>query len=197
MASSSIAEPRVDALVALFALQAARLPARVDDVGDLVLLEYQDRSRWNQQLIGLGFHHFDRSMAGDAVSEYHVQAAIAATHARASAAQSIDWRVILHLYDHLLSINDSPVVLLNRAVALAKVRGPAEALVSIAPLENNPKLHNYYLLLAVRGHLLLELDRRTEASTCFRAALECPCSEPERRFLRRKLEKCEPGAQGE
>jgi RNA polymerase sigma-70 factor (ECF subfamily) len=87
--------------------------------------------------------------------------------------------------------------LLNRAVALAKVRGPAEALVSIAPLENNPKLHNYYLLLAVRGHLLLELDRRTEASTCFRAALECPCSEPERRFLRRKLEKCEPGAQGE
>lgn len=196
VASSSIAEPRVDALVALFALQAARLPARVDDAGNLVLLEYQDRSRWNQQLIGLGFHHFDRCIAGDAVSEYHVQAAIAATHARASAAQSIDWRVILRLYDQLLSLNDSPVVLLNRAVAVAKVRGPADALASIAPLQNKPKLRSYYLLLAVRGHLLMELGRRTEASTCFRASLECQCSEPERRFLKRKLEACEPLSTG-
>jgi RNA polymerase sigma-70 factor, ECF subfamily len=83
VSSSSISEPRVHALVALMALQAARLPARVDRAGDLVLLENQDRSRWDQPLIGLGFHHFDRSMAGDEVSEFHVQAAIAATHARA------------------------------------------------------------------------------------------------------------------
>ena len=81
VASSSIAEPRVHALTALMALQAARLPARVDDAGDLILLEYQDRGRWDQQLIALGFHHFDRSIAGEDVSEYHVQAAIAATHA--------------------------------------------------------------------------------------------------------------------
>ena len=84
VAASSIAEPRVDALVALMALEAARLPARVDESGDLILLEDQDRSRWDQQLIALGFHHFDRSIAGDGVSEYHVQAAIAATHARAA-----------------------------------------------------------------------------------------------------------------
>jgi RNA polymerase sigma-70 factor (ECF subfamily) len=94
------------------------------------------------------------------------------------------------LYDQLLSLNQSPVVALNRAVAVAKVHGPAEALAAIDPLANDPKLRGYYLLLAVRGHLLLELGRVTEAAACFRAALECPCSEPERRFLRRKLELC-------
>jgi RNA polymerase sigma-70 factor (ECF subfamily) len=191
VASSSIAEPRVHALVALMALEAARLPARVDESGDLVLLEEQDRSRWDPYLIGLGFHHFDQCMAGDEVSEYHVQAAIAATHIRAAGPQSIDWPVILHLYDQLLCINASPVVALNRAVAVAKVHGPAEALAALEPLESNPKLRDYYLLLAVRGHVLMALGRQAEAATCFRAALKCPCSEPERRFLRRKLESCE------
>jgi RNA polymerase sigma-70 factor (ECF subfamily) len=190
VASSSIAEPRVHALVALMALQTARLPARVDEAGDLVLLEDQDRGRWDPHLIGLGFHHFDRSMAGGGVSEYHVQAAIAATHARASVSASIDWPLILDLYDQLMAINPSPVVELNRAVAVAKVRGAADALAAIAPLEKDPKLRDYYLRLAVRGHLLLELGRRVEAGASFRAALECPCSEPERRFLKRKLEDC-------
>jgi RNA polymerase sigma-70 factor (ECF subfamily) len=191
VALSSIAEPRVDALVALMALEAARLPARVDESGDLILLEHQDQSRWDQRLIALGFHHFDRSIAGEEVSEYHVQAAIAATHARAADPQSRDWPMILDLYDQLLALNRSPVVALNRAVAVAKVRGPAEALGALEPLADDPKLRDYYLLLAVRGHLLLELGRRTEAAACFRAALECPCSEPERHFLRRKLEDCE------
>jgi RNA polymerase sigma-70 factor (ECF subfamily) len=107
---------------------------------------------------------------------------------------SIDWPLILHLYDQLLAINPSPVVALNRAVAVAKIRGPAEALAAIAPLENDPKLRDYYLLLAVRGHLLLELGRRAEAANSFRAALGCSCSEPERRFLRRKLGDCDPPA---
>ena len=196
VAASSIAEPRVDALVALMALEAARLPARVDESGDLILLENQDRSRWDQGLIALGFRHFDRSISGDEVTEYHVQAAIAATHARAGDPQSRDWPMILDLYDQLLALNPSPVVALNRAVAVAKVRGPAEALAAIEPLENDPKLRGYYLLLAVRGHLLLELDRRTEAAACFRAALDCPCSEPERRFLRRKLQACEGSGAG-
>jgi RNA polymerase sigma-70 factor (ECF subfamily) len=190
VASSTISEPRVDALVALMALQAARLAARVDAAGDLILLGNQDRGRWNQELIRLGFHHFDRSISGDEVSEYHVQAAIAATHARSVSAQSTDWPMILRLYDQLMSINGSPVVALNRAVALAKVRGPAEALAAIAPIENDVQLRDYYLLLALRGHLLSELGRAGEAAQCFRAALECPCSEPERRFLKRKLEEC-------
>jgi RNA polymerase sigma-70 factor (ECF subfamily) len=97
----------------------------------------------------------------------------------------------LDLYDQLLEMNHSPVVALNRAVAVAKVRGPAEALAAIAPLENDPKLRGYYLLLAVRGHLLLELGRLTEASACFLAALDCPCSEPERRFLVAQASACD------
>jgi RNA polymerase sigma-70 factor (ECF subfamily) len=190
MTASSIGTPRVDALVALMALEAARLPARVDESGDLVLLEAQDRGRWDPQLMALGFHHFERSMAGDEVSEFHVQAAIAATHARASELQAIDWPVILRLYDQLLQINASPVVALNRAVAVAKVEGAAAALLVIEPLESDPKLRNYYLRLAVRGHLLLELGRPAEARGCFEKALECKCSEPERRFLRKKLAEC-------
>jgi RNA polymerase sigma-70 factor, ECF subfamily len=177
--TSSIDSPRAHALMALMALQAARLPARTDEAGDLILLEEQDRSRWDQELIAIGFHHFDRSIAGDEVSEYHVQAAIAATHAR-----TIDWPLILHLYEQLFAMNPSHVVALNRAVAIAKVRGAAEALASIESLN----LPGYYLLLAVRGHLFLELGRREEATACFNEALACRCSEPERRFLRRKME---------
>jgi RNA polymerase sigma-70 factor (ECF subfamily) len=192
IAASSLGDPRIHALVALMALQAARSPARVDRLGDLILLEDQDRSLWDRSLIAIGFHHFERSIEGDTVSEYHAQAAIAATHARAVAAGEIDWPVILSLYDDLLALNPSPVVALNRAVAVAKVYGPAAALAAIEPLQEDPKLRAYYLLLALRGHLLLELGRASEAAGCFRAALECRCSEPERRFLRRKLEECAP-----
>ena len=191
VAASSIAEPRVDALVALMAFEAARLPARVDESGDLILLDDQDRSRWDGKLIALGYHHFDRSMAGEEVTTYHAQAAIAATHARAAEARSTDWPMILRLYDQLLAIHPSPVVALNRAVAVAKVRGAAEALESIAGLEDDPKLRDYHLGLAVRGHLLMELEHRAEAAECFRRALGCACSEPERRFLRKRLAECE------
>lgn len=192
IASSSIAVPQVHALMALMTLQAARLPARTDDAGDLILLEDQDRGRWDHQLIALGFHHFDLAMAGEHVSVYHVQAAIAATHARAAEAGSVGWPIILELYDQLFAMNPSPVIALNRAVATAKVHGPADALAAIEPLANDPKLRDYYLSLAVRGHLLLDLGRRAEAAACFRAALQCRCSEPERRFLRRKLGECGP-----
>ena len=191
LADSSLSAPRADALVALMALEAARLPARVDESGDLILLQDQNRSLWDQSLIGLGFHYFDRSIAGDSVSEYHAQAAIAAAHARAPDLQSTDWPMILSLYDDLLALTASPVVELNRAVALAKVRGPAEALAAIQALGSNSRLRDYYLLLAVRGHLLLELGRLAEAAASFRAALACRCSEPERRFLRRKLAECQ------
>ena len=190
--SSSIAEPRMHALMAVMALQAARLAARTDESGDLILLEDQDRSRWDQQLIAVGFHHLDRSMTGDEVSVYHVQAAIAATHARSDGIGPADWPMILDLYDQLFALNASPVVALNRAVAISKVRGTAEALAAIEPLEKDPKLGQYYLYLSVRGHLLLDVGQRVEAAACFRAALECRCSEPERRFLRRKLGECEP-----
>jgi RNA polymerase sigma-70 factor (ECF subfamily) len=201
IAVSSLGSPRAHALVAMMALQSARLPARVDALGDLVLLEDQDATLWDRQLIALGFHHFDLSMSGGEVSEYHVQAAIAAQHIRGGAAKDrgraareMDWPAILRLYDQLLEMTGSPVVALNRAVAVAKVHGPAEALAAIDPLTANPSLREYYLLLAARGHFLLELSRKEEAAASFRAALERRCSEPERRLLRRKLKECDERA---
>jgi RNA polymerase sigma-70 factor, ECF subfamily len=190
VASAPLATPRAHALVALMALQAARLAARVDELGDLVLLDNQDRTRWDERLIALGFHHFDRSISGDDVSEYHIQAAIAAAHARATDASSVDWPAILELYDELLSKNPSPVVALNRAVAIARVHGPAAGLAAVTPLERDRYLRRYHLLLAVRGQLLLDLGRVPQAADAFRAALECECSEPERRFLTRQLQLC-------
>ncbi len=150
-------------------------------------MDEQDRSRWDQKLISLGFHHFELSMGSGPVSRYHAEAAIAATHARAAVTGATDWPMILELYDQLLALNPSPIVELNRAVAVAKVHGPNAGLQAIEPLEADPKLRHYYLLLATRGHLLLELGRYKEATEYFRSALECRCSEPERRFLRRKL----------
>ena len=190
VASASIATPRVHALVALMALQGARLPARVDDSGELVLLEDQDRGRWDQRLIAMGFAYFDRSMAGTEVSEYHVQAAIAATHARGLDPATVDWPVILSLYDQLLAMNTSPVVKLNRAVAVARVHGPSAALAAIAGLDADPRLRQYHLLMSVRGQLLFELDRKDEAAESFRSALEHTRNEPERRFLMRRFEAC-------
>jgi len=193
VASSSLASPKVHALVALMALQGARLPARVNEAGDLVLLDDQDRSRWDDASIALGFRHFDLSIAGGEVSRYHIEAAIAATHARSARGKATDWPLILQLYDQLLAVDPSPVVALNRAVALAKVEGPAQALKAIEPLQQESRLRDYYLLLAIRGHLLLELGRESEAAATFRSALQCRCSEPERRFLRRKLADCDQG----
>lgn len=143
--------------------------------------------------MSMGFHHFDLSISGDEVSQYHVQVAIAATHARALSLDTTDWSCILKLYDQLFAITTSPVVALNRVVAVAKVRGAQQALETMEPLAWDARIHGYYLLLAVWGHLFLDLGRREDAAHCWRAALECRCSEPERRFLKRKLLETEQG----
>jgi RNA polymerase sigma-70 factor, ECF subfamily len=187
LATSSVSTPRVHALVALMAFQAARLPARVDAAGELVLLEDQDRSYWDRSLIALGFHHFEMCAAGSEITSYHVQAAIAATHARAHEGRATDWKQILEFYDQLLELSPSPVVELNRAVVVAKVHGPEAALTLLGQLEGNRVLRNYYLLPAIQGQLLLETGHKPEASEYLLRALERPCSEPERRFLQRKL----------
>jgi len=185
------AAPEAHALAALIAFQAARLPARVDDDGEMVLMEKQDRSRWDQQLIAVGFAHFERSAEGTRMTPYHVQAAIASIHARATHAQSTDWKTILGLYDDLLCLAPSPVTALNRVVAVSKVEGPVAALAEIAELDREPMLADYYLLPAVRAELLSELGDHVAAAQSYRAALERPCSEPERRFLMRRLTESE------
>lgn len=172
------------------AFQAARLPARVDAAGEMVLLEDQDRSRWDPRLLALGFRHFEKSAAGEEISEYHIQAAIAAVHAGAADAASTDWKAILELYDQLLRINPSPIVALNRAVAVAKVDGAEAGLREMERLGDDPALRNYFLYPAVCGRLWLRLGERRRAAEFYREALSRPASEPERRFLRRRLEEC-------
>ena len=186
--SPRVRVPAADALVALMAFQASRLPARIDERGEIVLLEDQDRARWDQKLIALGFHHFERSIEGDQQTSYHLQAAIASVHARASAAADTPWPYILSLYDALLSVAPSPLVALNRAVALGKVDGPREALRALAELDGQRALEDYYLLPAVRARLLEKAGDASGAAESYRLALRCGCSEPERRLLQRRLD---------
>ena len=194
VAASSMAAPRMDALVALMALQAARLPARTDAAGELVLLEEQDRSLWDDELITLGFSYFDRSITGDEVSQWHVQAAIAATYASAQTSAMIDWPAVLKHYDQLVEMTASPVVALNRAVVVMKVHGAKASLLALAPLEKNSALRRSHLLHAVRGRVLAELGRDAEAEAAFSAALGCDCTQPEKRFLLKHLEMVRSGS---
>ena len=182
--------PAAHALVALIAFQAARLPARVDAAGEVVLLEHQDRSAWDPRLVAMGFAHFERSAEGDELTSYHVQAAIAAAHAGAVHFDATPWPMILDLYDQLIALHPSPLVALNRVVAVWKVRGTDAALLDLAALEAEPALAGYYLLPAVRGRLLAERGDAAAARRAFASALERPCSEPERRLLQRRLHEC-------
>lgn len=179
--------PKSHALLSLMLFQAARLETRLGEGGELSLLSEQDRSRWDRRLIALGFHHFDRSAAGQEFSEYHLQAAIASCHAAATRYELTNWEQIVRIYDFLVELNPSPVVALNRAVAIAKHRGAEEGLREVEKIVAHPALQHYYLLPATLGELWQELGETGKAADNFNQALRCPCSEPERRFLQRKL----------
>jgi RNA polymerase sigma-70 factor (ECF subfamily) len=179
--------PAAHALVALMALHAARLPARLSASDEMVLLADQDRTRWDRRMIALGFAHFERSVGGNARTVYHVQAAIAAMHAAAASYEETDWRGMLDAYDELMTLNPSPVVALNRAVVQAQVQGVSAALREVERLEEDPALSQYYLLPSVKGALLREAGDNGAAASAFEEALKRRCSEPERRFLLRRL----------
>jgi RNA polymerase sigma-70 factor, ECF subfamily len=181
--------PTAHALVALMAFQSARLPARVDANGEMVLLEDQDRAQWDHQLVALGFAHFERSIEGETVTAYHIQAAIAAEHAK-DRPDAVRWPLVLRLYDDLVELNPSSVIRLNRAVAVSRVHGIDAGLRIVEGLEQEPALAQYYLLPSVKGRLLAERGDRAGAAACYRTALTLPCTEPERRFLLRRLEAC-------
>ena len=191
--------PAVHALAALFSFQASRLPGRVDAGGDLVLLERQDRSLWDRGLIRRGFAHLVRSAAGPRETRYHLEAAIASQHAAAASWEETDWPAILALYDRLAVLEPSPVVGLNRAVAVARVEGPEAGLKALTELEaaGGGALDRYHLLPATRGVLLVEAGDRAGAAEAFRAALEGGRSGPERRYLERRLAEALGGGDGE
>jgi RNA polymerase sigma-70 factor (ECF subfamily) len=186
--------PRTHALLALMLLSAARLPARVDDEGDLLLLKDQDRTKWDRAMITRGLFHFARSAAGEEISEYHLQAGIAACHATAPDEAATDWARILAFYDRLIEIDASPVIALNRAVALANTRGAQAGLDAVAEMGGLDKLERYYLLHAVRGDLESRLDHADSAVRHFRRSLEFATLHSERTFLARRLRECEDRA---
>jgi len=183
--------PPVRALLALMLLLASRLPARADEAGELLLLAEQDRARWDHALIAEGLRRLGSAAEGDTVTTYHVEAAIAACHAVAADEASTDWPYVLRLYDDLLSLKPSPVVALNRAIALAMVDGPAAGIRALEKLERHRALARYHLLPAALGALWRRAGAPATAARHYRAALALPCSSPARRFLQRHLAECE------
>jgi len=179
-------EPR--GLLAMMLLHDARRDARIDDRGEVVLLEEQDRTRWHRAQIEEGLAHSEAAIRADAHGPYAIQSAIAAVHSRAERADATDWRAIAELYARLLAINPSPVIELNRAVAIAMANGPAAGLDLIDAIAGSGDLRDYYLMWSARADLLRRLERWPEAAESYRAALARVGSAPVRRFLRRRLE---------
>ena len=183
--------PRVHALLALMLLQASRLPARVDGEGNLLLLAEQDRTLWDRALIQRGLHHLEQSAAGEELSEYHLQAGIAACHAVAPNAAATDWKNILRYYDGLMEVNPSPVVALNRAVALAMIEGPVAGIKELERIGTRAQIQSYYLFPATLADFHRQNGALEKAAAYYQQALALTGTEPERRFLLRKLKDCE------
>jgi RNA polymerase sigma-70 factor (ECF subfamily) len=181
-------EPEALGLLALMLLQDSRRAARSSPEGDLVLLEDQDRSRWDRGRIAEGTALLERAVSSGQVGPYTLQAAIAAAHAEAPTAAATDWDRIVGLYDLLARADPSPVVELNRAVAVAMRDGPAAGLALVDAILGRGQLQAYHLAHAARADLLRRLGRTAEARAAYRRALELARQEPERRFLKRRLD---------
>jgi RNA polymerase sigma-70 factor (ECF subfamily) len=181
------ATPRTFALLALMCFHAARLPGRAAEDGSLLLLEEQDRSLWDRELIRRGFEIFDRSAEGEELSEYHLEAGIAAEHCSAASVGETNWARIVQLYDLLLVLRPSPVVALSRAIAVGELRGPREGLDALAALPDRDRLDEYPFLPAAEGRLHLRAGDRTEAAECFRRALAVARNPPEARLFEARL----------
>jgi len=180
-------EPEVMGLLGLMLLQESRRAARISPEGDLILLDHQNRALWNRDQIAEGISLTESALASRRFGAYTLQAAIAAVHADASTAASTDWRQITALYDRLLRIQPSPVVELNRAVAVAMCEGPEKGLRLIDDLLERGELVNYHLAHSARAELCRRLGRIPEARTSYEKALSLVRQEPERRFLAGRL----------
>jgi RNA polymerase sigma-70 factor (ECF subfamily) len=172
-------------------LNAARLPARTDIDGNLLRLKEQDRALWSQAVIGCGMAHLARSAEGESLSAFHLQAGIAACHCTAPEYAATDWPRILALYDRLVEIDDSPVVALNRAVAVANVHGPRAGIDAVQGICNRRELDAYYLLFSVLGDFEAQLGNAGTAAGYFRRAVALTNVRSEQAFLSRRLQECE------
>ncbi len=179
--------PRVWALLALMMLHAARFPARVDSEGTLFLLREQDRGKWDRAAIAEGLHALDLAAAGDTVTALHLEAGIAACHAAASSWDATDWPQIVELYDELFALTASPVVAVNRAIAVSRIDGPLQGLAALDAIENASALERYPLLPAIQAEVWREAGDLDRAAACYRAALGLARSSPEHRWLTSRL----------
>jgi RNA polymerase sigma-70 factor (ECF subfamily) len=184
------AVPETHALLALFCLLAARLAARLDDDGNLLLLAEQDRGRWDRELIDEGLRWLGRSAEGEALSAWHLEAAIAARHAMAASFDETDWWSIRDLYDMLMRLGPTPVVALNRAIAVGMAEGPEAGLRALADIEDRERLVRYPFLPAAIAEFEERAGRPERAAELLRAALRLVRNRAEEDVLRRKLDAC-------
>ena len=183
-------EPRTHALLALMWLNSARLAGRTDANGNMLRLREQDRSSWNRGMIARGMSHLVRSAAGGNITAYHLQAGIAACHCAARDYEATEWEQILSLYDRLVQIDDSPIVALNRAVAVAEVHGPLAGKQAIEGMANRKSLDSYYLLYAVLAEFELQMDNRCAAAEHLRKAIAFTPLPSEQALLSKRLQDC-------
>jgi predicted RNA polymerase sigma factor len=188
------ARPQTRALLALMCLHAARLSTRLDEAGDLAALQDQDRSQWDQALIARGLALLDESTTGAEVSEYQIEAAIAATHSTAKSCDDTDWRAVTLLYDSLYAMRPSPVVALSRAIALGQLEGPERGLTALRDIPDRERLEHYPFYPAALGELCARAGRPDEAREHFRRARSLARNPAESRFLERKLALLAPPA---
>jgi len=187
------ATPTTYALAALMCLDAARLPARIDASGNLISLFDQNRSQWDQKLIAEGLRFLELSAAGSELTQYHLEAAIASIHACARRTEDTDWGAIVLLYDRLMTIRPSPIVALNRAIAIAQDEGPERGLEEISSIADRDRLAAYPFYSAALGELELRRERYEVAGKHFRTALALARNPMERSFLDRRIGACERG----
>ena len=187
------AVPATYALCALMCLNAARLPARVDDCGNLISLFDQDRSLWDESLVRQGLKFIELSASGSELTEYHVEAAIASIHSTASRPEDTNWDMIVSFYDMLIAIRSSPIVALNRAIAIAQRDGPERGLKELDAIGDHDRLTTYPFYSAARGELELRCGRNRAARQHFQAALALARNPMERRFFDQRIIACERG----
>jgi RNA polymerase sigma-70 factor (ECF subfamily) len=186
-------EPEVIGLLSLMLLQESRRAARTSPTGELILLEYQDRSLWNREQIAEGVELVERALNSRRFGPYTLQAAIAAVHAEAESAAMTDWRQIVALYNQLVRIQPSPIVELNRAVAIAMRDGPEVGLAHVDAVLAHGELANYYLAHAARADMCRRLGRTAEARASYEKALALTQQEPERQFLQERIRQLSSG----
>ena len=186
-----VPKPEIKGLLALMLLQESRRAARTSPTGELILLENQDRTRWNREQIAEGVALLEKALGYQQKSRrfgpYTLQAAIAAVHAEAESVAATDWRQIVAIYDQLVGIQPSPVVHLNRAVAIAMRDGPAAGLTHIDAVLEHGELANYYLAHSARADMYRRLGRTAEARSSYEKALALTQQEPERHFLEERI----------